>query len=360
MRMTERFGVSTAFCAIFLVSLAASSGPAAAAEPQVAGFCVYFHENSIYYRTPVFRADKDKRSRWKTDWANHLYESGVKYYGGYGCRAWEGGADAVASAAEAAAKPPLYTQRIVELDWIPEDTFPASGNRNANPPKSTRLDSATPAEVPSANPVPSKPATASAKYIEVAGPNGTIRLSPEVAARNQAAADEYRRQMDEHARAQAEHDRKLAEHQQNIANAAAEKRDYERRLAMNDAQVAAHGAAMAQHAAGTRPSANGAKGWMYCEARGEIGSKRRFYSRIAEVDYVPGQISIIDVMARNRAAFKIYLSGTHKVFFATDSLLHCPYSTDDLAEAQSLEARDKRGDGNNGIEIIQTGWAPAS
>lgn len=202
--------------------------------------------------------------------------------------------------------------------------------------------------------------TLAPKYVEIAGPSGTIRLSPEVLARNEAAAEQYRRKMEEHTRAKAEHERQLTLHEISQANAANEQREYQRRLATNEAQVAAHSAAMARHSATTGAAANTAKGWIYCEARGEIGSKVRYYSRIAEVDYVPGEITIIDVMAKNRAAFKAYLAGTHKVFFATDSLLHCPYSTDDLAEAQGLEARDKRGDGNNGIEIIQTGWLPAS
>jgi len=205
-----------------------------------------------------------------------------------------------------------------------------------------------------------KPTAAPSKYVEVAGPNGIIRLSPEVAARNQAAADEYRRKMDEHASAKAEHERKLALHQQSIAAAAAEKRAYEQKLALNDAQVAAHGAALEQHKTATMPPAKGAKGWMYCDARGAPGDKRRYYSRVTEIDYAPGEITIIDVMAKNRPAFKSYVAGAHSIFFATDSLLHCPYSTTSLADAEALMARDKRGDGNNSIEIIQTGWVPAS
>ena len=211
----------------------------------------------------------------------------------------------------------------------------------------------------SAKSVPLTP-SALPKYVEVAGPNGKQRLSPEVAARNQAAADDYRRKMDEHARARAEHERKLALHQQSIAAASAEKRAYEQKMALNNAQVAAHGAALEQHKSATRPPAKGSKGWMYCDARGDPGDKRRFYSRVTEVDYEPGAITIIDVMARNRPAFKSYVASTHSIYFATDSLLHCPYSTTSMADAEALMARDKLGDGNNGIEIVQTGWVPAS
>lgn len=244
MRMINRFLASVALNAIFLGTFAAISVPASAAEPQIAGYCLYFHENSVYYRTPVFRAPKDKRDRWKTDWANHLYESGVKYYGGYGCRAWDGGADAAAAATEAAAKPPLYTQRTVEMDWIPEDTIRASGGGSAALQRPTRRDTVA-SQVPVAKSSLTQPAPP--KYIEVAGPNGTQRLSPEVAARNKAAEEDYRRKMDEHARERAAHERKLALHQQSIAAAAAEKREYERQLAANAAQVAAHKAKMEVH-----------------------------------------------------------------------------------------------------------------
>lgn len=90
--------------------------------------------------------------------------------------------------------------------------------------------------------------SAAPKYVEVAGTDGTIaRLSPEVAARNKAAADEYRRKMDEHANATANHERKLALHQQSIASAAAEKREHARRLAANAAEVATHQAALLEH-----------------------------------------------------------------------------------------------------------------
>ena len=221
---------------------------------------------------------------------------------------------------------------------------------NTDGSKSSSSDKKLPAQVP-----------ASPKYVDVTGPDGnTIRLSPKVAERNNAAAEEYRRKMDAFARAKAEHERMLALHKQSQANAAAAQQTYQQKLALNDAEVAAHAATMAQHDAAISPVAKGAKGWMYCDARGAVGDKRRFYSRVTEVDYVPGSITIIDVMAKNRPAFKSYIAGAHSIFFATDSLLHCPYSTTSMADAEALMARDKRGDGNNGIEVIQTGWVPAS
>lgn len=94
----------------------------------------------------------------------------------------------------------------------------------------------------------SKPAPAAPEYVEVAGPNGTQRLSPEVAARNRAAADEYRRKLEEHAAAKADHDRKLALHQQSQANAALAKAEHDREVAAAAERVAAHRVALAEHA----------------------------------------------------------------------------------------------------------------
>lgn len=100
-------------------------------------------------------------------------------------------------------------------------------------------------------PRPAKPAKstpAPSKYVEVPGPDGgTIRLSPEVAARNQAAAEAYRREMEAHAQAKADHDRKLAEHRDNAAKAAAAKQEHEAKLAANAAEVAAHKTAIDDH-----------------------------------------------------------------------------------------------------------------
>lgn len=94
----------------------------------------------------------------------------------------------------------------------------------------------------------------STKYVEVPGPNGTMRLSPEVVARNEAAAADHRRKLDEReqavARAKSDHDRELARHAQSVATAAAEQRDYEQRVAAN---AAAHKAAMDSYNASATP-----------------------------------------------------------------------------------------------------------
>lgn len=86
------------------------------------------------------------------------------------------------------------------------------------------------------------------KYVEVVGPDGkTIRLSPEVAARNQAAAEEYRRKSEQHSDTTAEHARRLVRHEESIKKAAAEKREYERQLAANAVRLADHEAALLEH-----------------------------------------------------------------------------------------------------------------
>jgi hypothetical protein len=218
---------------------------------------------------------------------------------------------------------------------------------------------------PSSKSAPSAPASAAPKYVEMAGPDGkTVRLSPEVVARNRAAAEEHQRQIQEYERMTKERQEVIAQAErkaaQGAAEAAAAKSAHEQQLAIHAAQVAAHGAALEQYKAATAPPAKGAKGWMYCDARGAPGDKRRFYSRVSEIDYVPGETSIIDVMSRNRPAFKSYVAGAHSIYFATDSLLHCPYSTTSRADAEALMARDKLGDGNSGIAIVQTGWEPTS
>ena len=86
-------------------------------------------------------------------------------------------------------------------------------------------------------------------YVEVTEPGSgqKLRLSPEVAARNQAAAEQYRREMEDYARAQAEHARKLAEHNENARGAAVAMQEHQRRLAENAAQVAANQAAQEEY-----------------------------------------------------------------------------------------------------------------
>lgn len=114
---------------------------------------------------------------------------------------------------------------------------------------------ASSADVVDASPEPSRQSTASAptvtnapprKYVEVDGPNGKMRLSPEVAARNQAAAEEYRRKTEAHARDKAEHDRKMAEYQDSIARAGRTLRDHEVQLR---AQQEEHQKQLREHAA---------------------------------------------------------------------------------------------------------------
>lgn len=102
---------------------------------------------------------------------------------------------------------------IVELPW--PGTFGRDDKRNIATDKRKADGLAQANSLPTAPPVP-----ANSKYVEVAGPDGPIRLSPEVAARNQAAADAYRRRMEEHDRAMAAHEQRLAQHRQNAATAA--------------------------------------------------------------------------------------------------------------------------------------------
>lgn len=116
---------------------------------------------------------------------------------------------------------------------------------------------ASSAEIMAASPKPSPQSAAAAptathaapqKYVEVDGPNGKMRLSPEVAARNQAAAEEYRRKMEEHARAKAAHEQRLAQHRQNADTAAAAKEQHGRELAAAAERLATHRLALAEHA----------------------------------------------------------------------------------------------------------------
>ena len=74
-------------------------------------------------------------------------------------------------------------------------------------------------------PSPARGATARSgpvapKYVEVRGADGSItRLSAEVAERNKAAAEDYRRKMEAHARDKAVHEQKMAESQESRAKA---------------------------------------------------------------------------------------------------------------------------------------------
>lgn len=247
---------------------------------------------------------------------------------------------------------------IVEIAWpgkLGDSGRPSRAVKSPAPSKPSTEGTATAAAGGAPGSTP-----AAGKYVEVTGPNGPMRLSPEVIARNQAAAEEYARKLEAYNLAKAEHDRSLKEHQQNVGEAASATQGHQEQLAGHAVEVASAKAAVDQYLAATKAPDKIAKGWMYCDARGALSDKRRFYSRISEVTYIPGEITIIDVMAKNRAAFKAYVAGAHAVAFTTDDLVHCPYSTDTSAEAESLEARDKRGDANNEIQSVQTGWTPSS
>lgn len=133
---------------------------------------------------------------------------------------------------------PNHPKELILVDWQMKP--PAAKGKSKGAGASARRGK-SPTE-----PTAEKPA--SPKYVEVAGPNGTIRLSPEVAARNQAAADEYRRKMDAFARAQAEHERTLSLHQQSQANAASAEEQHKREVAAAAERYAAYRVAIADHA----------------------------------------------------------------------------------------------------------------
>ena len=137
---------------------------------------------------------------------------------------------------------PNHPKELILVDWQMKPPAAKGKSKTANAPS-------RPGKAPS-RPAASTPALS--KYVEVAGPNGPIRLSPEVAARNQAASDDYRRKMEEHARAKAEHDQRvaqnLAQHRQNTATAAAAEEEHKREVAAAAERVAAHRVAMADHA----------------------------------------------------------------------------------------------------------------
>lgn len=120
-----------------------------------------------------------------------------------------------------------------------------------NPPVPSQIATALPDEVSitsdsRSGPVSDMPSADRKKYVEVAGPNGTIRLSPEVAARNQAAAEEYRRKMEAHAREKADHDRKMTEYQESRARAGRALGDHAAQLR---AQQDEHQRQLREHAA---------------------------------------------------------------------------------------------------------------
>lgn len=89
---------------------------------------------------------------------------------------------------------------------------------------------------PSAKPEPSN-------YVEVPGPDGVMRLSPEVIARNKAAAEDHQRKLAEYsdavAKAKAVNERNAELHAQSVAKAAAEREEHERKMVAYAAEIEA-------------------------------------------------------------------------------------------------------------------------
>lgn len=133
---------------------------------------------------------------------------------------------------------PTHPKELILVDWQMKPPA-AKGKSKGAGASARRGKSAT-------EPTAEKPA--SPKYVEVAGPDGLIRLSPEVVARNKAAADDYRRKMDQHAQSLAEHDQRLAQHRQNAATAASAENQHKREVAAAGERYAAYRVAMADHA----------------------------------------------------------------------------------------------------------------
>lgn len=244
---------SVRWCAIGLMFCGLIPQPtvAAARDPQIAGYCWVDELTSrgkVVYNSSTFQKDSAyfDRDGWAADFKEHMRKAGVDVQYS-GCRLWKGGADAVDSANEAKAIKHTDFADLINVSWAPEGTFGDSTGRSPHASTIGREVTAKAGAEGEQVTQPNREAIASSRYVEVAGPDGPIRLSPEVAARNKAAADEYRRKMVEHANATANHERKLALHQQSIASAAAEKREHERRIAANAAEVAAYQAALLEH-----------------------------------------------------------------------------------------------------------------
>ena len=136
---------------------------------------------------------------------------------------------------------PSHPKELILVDWQMKP--PAAKGGSKTPGKASRLTKS------GVTTQPTKTELAPPKYVEVTDSDGkTIRLSPEVAARNTAAAEEYRRKLEAQQRAAADYDRKLAENvaiaQDNAAKAAAAKKAHDLQLAASAAEAAAHKAAM--------------------------------------------------------------------------------------------------------------------
>lgn len=185
-------------------------------------------------------ADNNGNVRWREK-LKAQFNLDKSLYGG--CNVEKSAADAQWRYGEFIKFHPSHPKELFLVDWQMKP--PAAKGRSNDAGLPARPGKAV------AKPIDSKPAVESPKYVEVSGPDGIIRLSPEVAERNQAAAEKYRRELEAHERAKADakaaHDRKLAAHQENGAKAAAAMQAHEQKLAANAAEVAAHKAAMTDY-----------------------------------------------------------------------------------------------------------------
>ncbi len=186
-------------------------------------------------------ADNNGTIRWREK-LKEQFNLDKSLYGG--CNVETSAADAQWRYGEFTKFYPSHPKELILVDWQMSPPAKTTKSKDAGAPARPVKTAASPA---AATPVVAPP-----KYVEVAGPNGTIRLSPEVLARNQAAADQYRRDMEAHERAKAalmaEQDQRLALHQINADKAAAAKAQHDREVAAAAERVAAHKLALAEPA----------------------------------------------------------------------------------------------------------------
>lgn len=183
-------------------------------------------------------ADNNGNIRWREK-LKEQFSLDETLYGG--CNIEKTAADANWRYGEFTEFHPNHPKELILVEWQMKPPAPKGGSKSGA--KSSRLAKAV------ATPVSSKTGLAPPKYVEVTDSDGKIiRLSPEVAARNQAAAEKYRREMEAHEKARADakaaHDLKLAAHQENAAKAAAAKQAHDVQFAASAAEAAAHKAAM--------------------------------------------------------------------------------------------------------------------
>ena len=231
-----------AVAALGAAQVLSTTANAATQGTPIIGFCSYLHENVTNYKSSVFQTNRADRDGWESDWQNYLIKSGIKFFGGAQCFGWKNSTIAFVEGERAKATP--YIQNSF-LDYVPDDTTPY-GRATRQPVPHTGK-----AVAGSASGIEHQQSTPTPKYIEVAGPNGIIRLSPEVAARNNAAAEEYRRKMEAHARDKADHNRKLTEFEQSRANAAKALQDHQAKLRTQQEE---HQRQLREHAARVKES----------------------------------------------------------------------------------------------------------